>query len=410
MGWRVLVLGMAAALSAGAADEEWDRIVLLQKAKRHVAEAAKRLPDYTCLETSARYRKNSAKEQERLVDTVVLEVLNSAEKELYASPGERDFHSESPNSFVGHGMSGTGAFGLFLRTLFVNDVGQFQWGGDEQASGRKVLKWNYRVPITSSGYTITHSYFHGRVAMRGWMWIDAETLDIVRLVVDADEIPPNLPITEGRQVIDYALTRIGDRDVVLPQTATIRLVEETGGASRNDIAFTHCQSFQVESTLSFTAVDTGPATTARPAEEVRPVAEGLPLTIELAGPVTEKHVVGTLIEAKVAADVRERGRVAIRAGSAVRGRVRRLEREGDHWIVGLEFTDVETEAGPARFYANIQDLDKASGATFFWKVSKKEELSLSYLPGVAHFYAPSLPLPKGFKTVWKTTSPRSASR
>src|SRR5689334_22387274 len=132
MGWRVLVLGMAA-LSAGAADEAWDRIVLLQKVKRHVAEAAKRLPDYTCLETSARYRRNSAKEQERLVDTVVLEVLNSAEKELYASPGERNFHSQSPNSFVGHGMSGTGAFGLFLRTLFVNDVGQFQWGADEQA-------------------------------------------------------------------------------------------------------------------------------------------------------------------------------------------------------------------------------------------------------------------------------------
>jgi hypothetical protein len=405
---RALAFAVAI-LGTGFAADDWDKVVLLQKVKRHVGEAARQLPDYTCLETSARYRKNSAREQERLVDTLVLEVLNSGDKELFASPGERNFNSESPNSFVGHGMSGTGAFGLFLRTLFVNDVAQFQWAGEEQFGGRNVLKWNYRVPITSSGYTITYTYFHGRVAMRGSILIDAETLDIVRMTVDADEIPPNLPIIEGTQVIEYAMTRIGDRDVVLPQTASIRLVEEMGVGSRNDIAFTHCQSFRVESTLSFTALDAGPATISRPPEETRPIAEGLTLAIELAGAVTERHVVGTLIEGRVAADVRERGRVAIRAGSAVRGRVRRLEREGDHWIVGLEFTEIETEAGPARFYANIQELDKPTGATFFWR-TKKEELSLNYLPGVAHFYAPSLPLPKGFKTVWKTTSPRSASR
>ena len=83
--------------------------------------------------------------------SVVLEVLNSGEKEMYAAPGEKGFPADHPGTLVGHGMTGTGSFALFLRTLFINDNGQFQWAGEEEFRGQKVLKWNYRVPITSSG-------------------------------------------------------------------------------------------------------------------------------------------------------------------------------------------------------------------------------------------------------------------
>src|SRR5688572_14199342 len=70
------------------ADDEWDKVVLLQKVKRHVGEAVNRLPDYTCLQTTARYRR------ERRIDTLVLEVLNAGDKELYAPPGSRGFHAD----------------------------------------------------------------------------------------------------------------------------------------------------------------------------------------------------------------------------------------------------------------------------------------------------------------------------
>jgi hypothetical protein len=150
--------------------------------------------------------------------------------------------------------------------------------------------------------------------------------------------------------------------------------------------------------------------TSLPPSEVRPIPEGLTLTIELAMPITETLAVGSLLEASVAADVRERGRIVIPGGTAVRGRLRRLEREGEYWAVGLEFTEIEMTAGPARFYANVQDLDKQGGSQFLLRPKGKTEVFLPYLPGVAQFFAPQLPLPKGFKTVWKTTSPRSANR
>lgn len=136
------------------------------------------------------------------------------------------------------------------------------------------------------------------------------------------------------------------------------------------------------------------------------------MTIELAAPIAASHTVGALIEARVSSDVRDRGRLAIAAGSAVRGRIRRLERDAGLWAVGLEFTEIETETGRARFYANVLELDKSSGAKFIVRLRGKEEHWLPYLPGVAQFFLPEseLALPKGFKTVWKTTSPRSATR
>ena len=61
---------------------------LLQKVKHQIAEAVKQLPDYTCLQTSARYRRKAGvTEQEQRIDTLVLEVLNAGDKELYAPPG-----------------------------------------------------------------------------------------------------------------------------------------------------------------------------------------------------------------------------------------------------------------------------------------------------------------------------------
>lgn len=402
------------------ADDAWDKVLLLQKVKRHIAEGVLRLPDYTCLQTAARYRKRAGeKEQERRVDTLVLEVLNAGEKELYASPGDKSFHAENPAEFTGHGMTGTGSFGLFLRTLFVNDNAMFTHRGEDQFRGRKALKWDYRVPVTSSGYVLHLEYSRGRVGMRGSFLVDPETLDLLHLTVSASEIPPNLPLVSATQTVEYAPTRIGERDVVLPQSGSMKLVDDAGAYSRNVVDFTHCQSFRVESTLSFTAPTDGPATTSVAPEEARALGEGLMVTIEMATAITDALKVGGLIEGRVAADVRERGRVAIPGGSAVRGRIRRLEREDDHWVVGLEFTEIETGASAVRFYANLQELDKLGGATFTLRSkqittrgSQIEETFLAYLPGVAHFFVPgaSLNLPKGFKTVWKTTSPRSASR
>lgn len=414
-----LLFGMAAVFPA-AADDAWDKVLLLQKAKRHIAEATKQLPDYTCIQTSARFRKKSGEnEQERQLDTLVLEVLNAGDKELFASPGAKGFQSEDQRAYTGHGLTGTGSFGLFLRTIFLHDNAMFTYRGEETLRGRKALRWTYRVPLNLSGYTVIHEFSRGMVAMTGSFAVDAETLDLMRLVVTADEIPPNLPLTLVTQAMDYGVTRIGSRDVVLPQSVSMKMVDAKGAWSRNEVEFTHCQSFRAETTISFNEVSgVLPAAAQAPQGTAPPIEPGLTLTVELTQPITAAHSVGTPIEARLVGDVLDRRRVVIPAGSAVRGRLRRLERIEDHWALGLEFTEIETEAGPQRFYANLVDLDQREGLTFLLKTDVKakpgqrvtDQTWLPYLPGVAQFFVPDLPLPRAFKSVWKTTSPRPAGR
>jgi hypothetical protein len=255
--------------------------------------------------------------------------------------------------------------------------------------------------------------------MKGSFWADPETLDLLWLEVQADEIPPNLQLVSAVQTIDYARTRIGERDIILPQTAAMHMVESSGAESRNQLEFTHCRSFTTESKLSFEAPPETPGPPSASKTELAPIAAGLTVGIELWSPVTGGQPVGSLIEARVSADVTQRGKVLLPAGAVVHGRIRRLEREEGYSIVGLEFTEIETGNGPARFYANLLDLDKRAKFVLRNRTRgprgqmQSEEIYLSrYLPGVASFFVEgaALNLPKGFKSTWKTTDPRSPPR
>ena len=116
--------------------------------------------------------------------------------------------------------------------------------------------------------------------------------------------------------------------------------------------------------------------------------------------------------------------VTIAGGSRVRGRVRRMERytaPSPHFVVAIEFTEVESEGIRYRFYADLVSMDSAAGVEERLATNGKEEvrnlpdhgmyvrnsheeLWLPSLPGVAVFFVrgAKLELPQGFRTIWKT--------
>ncbi len=421
------MVGLAASLAflilaqgASVADDLPPEVLLLSRVKRHIREQVQRLPDYTCLQTTTRFRRVAgARPPANPTDIVVLEVLTTGAKELYASPGARNFRDDHPASFTAGGLSGTGIFALFLDTLFVNDTATFEYRGPAALAGRRAVRWDYSVPLRLSGFTIQLAFATGQVAMRGSFLADPETLDLLSLEVQADDIPPNLQLVSAVETIEYAPTRIGVKDIVLPQSASMHMIEADGTESRNFLEFTHCRSFTTETRLSFDSPAEPPGDVPPRHDDPLPVAAGLTVPLALWTPLTDAQPVGSLIEARVSADVKAKGRLVLPSGTIVHGRLRRLERQDGHFIVGLEFTEIETAAGPVRFYANLQDIDKR--AKFVLRnltrgprgqLQKEDIYPSRYLPGVAIFFVEGrqLDLPKGFTSVWKTTSPRSASR
>jgi len=258
----------------------------------------------------------------------------------------------------------------------------------------------------------------------------------LRLEFHADEIPPELLYADISTTIYYNRVRIGESDVLLPQTADVRTTGVNGEDSRNLIEFTHCQGFHAESTLVFgaprdTASSQGPAATPpQPAAAEGTLPPELRITVALSAPLDDRATVGSLIQGKVAGGVTQKGKVLIPEGALVEGRIRRLERysdAGDYFIVALEFTRLGTPGGNLRFYADLQDVDRREGAEMVLsdttRVDRDESQSAGAglnsvawdgvygqriwtrdVPGVGTFFVrgSSFSLPSGFKTVWKT--------
>jgi hypothetical protein len=136
--------------------------------------------------------------------------------------------------------------------------------------------------------------------------------------------------------------------------------------------------------------------------------------------ISEDTPVGTLIDGVVAARVMAKGASIVPAGAAVRGRLRRLERYTSpipHFVVGVEFTEVEVEGIRRIFFADLVEISPTPNIEQTLTIRKstmsqnadttkqtEERLSLYDLPGVGTFFfkGVKLDLPEDFRTVWKT--------
>jgi hypothetical protein len=66
------------------------------------------------------------------------------------------------------------------------------------------------------------------VSYHGAFWVDALTLDLLRLEAKADEILPFLNLKRADNVISYARIRIGRADFVLPQSSEVVMQDLKG--------------------------------------------------------------------------------------------------------------------------------------------------------------------------------------
>ena len=426
------IAGVLVALTCGAVAQELaPEAALLAKIKIHLRREFSNLPNYTCLETIARFQKQPVQSRRETnpkmlaLDTVRLEVAYSDGREWYSSPGDRRFRDDSPAAFIGSGMMGNGAFALATNNLFVHNAATFTYRGEEAVGGRMAIRYDVVLSRLMKPLHISLAGGSGAVGEEGSFWVDPQSLDLLRLELRASEIPPFLPLVAMGMTVNYARTRIGQHHTLLPQEADLHLIKLPGddpSESYNHFEFTHCRMFQTQSNIRFDAlpVDSAPAAVAPVPEPEKAVPALLPVTVRLTTSITDKETVGTLIEGEIADDVRRKGKIVLPRGSAVRGRIRRLERfENDrYFVVGLEFTEVKANDESLRFYADLLSIDKIPGirATLSKQVFVHrapsgtgydpaiEKITLQELPGVASFFVQgaTFTLPAGFRTFWRT--------
>ena len=248
----LLVLVAAAAAAQYNPSAALDReVIRLARIRVAAAENLQRMPNYTCVQTIERSRRIGPKRRFELLDTIRLEVALVDGKELFSWPGAGKFEDRRIGDLVGGGTIGNGNFALHARSVFLSNVARFDFDSEVEQDGRRLIRYRYQVPRISSGYQVRIGELEEVVGYRGSFDVDATTMDLMRLEVIADEIPPRLPIQSASDVMLYARQRIGGGDFLLPQSSELTMVAINGLESRNRVHFASCRQYSGESVLSF---------------------------------------------------------------------------------------------------------------------------------------------------------------
>ena len=422
-------------------------VLALAEIIRRMRRSVEQMPNYTCLQTIRRVRVGEKKRKRGKgklrpdgfmehkgalpldsTDTVKIDVAFADGKELYSWPGARRFEDRPLPEIVGFGTVSTGDFAAHARTLFVNRNGQFSYVGEVDFKGRRAIRYDFRVPLFRSGYSITDAGGEATVGYGGSIWADADTKDLLRIEAKVEDVPPSLTMSQVINRLDYETVRIGGKEFQLPKRAHLATYFQTGAENHNWVEFSGCREFGAQSELSFT--DTPKelviTTDLDPEEFALPPGVSLRLRLETAINSATSST-GDELRATVTRAVKHQGKVVIPRGAVAVGRLRRLEsfsEPRDHFVVAFAFDRVEFGTKWVKLNAVLTDIAAFPGLSGEFGKSRSvstnsrtlgllfpttqtvetENYSALALPGAAELYVRSkkFRIPAGHRMVWTT--------
>ncbi len=377
---------------------------------------------YTCLETIERARPQ-LHGRPSANDVVQVDVGVGEEREMYSWPDDTRFSSLNLPELVTHGLLSTGMFSGFAHSLFVGRHGLVQQSGRDVIQGRDALRFTYRVPSLEARWTINWDGKAGELKEAGEFWVDAEDYHLIRLKVDAQDIPPQMLLRSLALVMDYEVVQDESGRALLPIGGTLTAVTSGGKMYRNKVAFSHCHLFSAESKMSTGDVAGMAAMLSRYKQSEGSLPAGLNLRVVLAEPVIAKTArVGDRIHARLESALRSSPELEIPAGAMLTGRIREFARVDDPpntYLVEIGFSELEWGEKSYRFFAELVGMQPLPGIQS--EISRSREIGRDSLPGktsfttsestfgyavpgaAAFFLSDTPSIPKGFRMTWRTT-------
>jgi hypothetical protein len=301
-------------------------VIQLAQLRREVGKSLATLDNYTCVETIQRTETKKSHQRPQHLDTLNVEVAVVGDRELYTWPGAKEFEDRDVGAMVGAGMISTGSFASAIKTVLLNNVSTIRFHGEEEILGRRARRWDYTVPLNLSRWDVQIEGRSGRVSEVGSFWADAETIELLRLEMVAQDIPPELRVQTIKETVDYSRMRVRTRDLLLPQSVETSATKSNGDENRNSIEFSHCREFGAAAELSLNKSPTPTDKPAAPANELQ-LPAGVQFSVHMIQAIDSKTAaVGDKITASIDAPIHYRGAVLIPKGALFEGRIRRLER------------------------------------------------------------------------------------
>jgi hypothetical protein len=243
-----LAVGLGVLVFSGAAAED-DHELLFQRVKAHMLEHLASLPNYTCHQTIDRATRVGATWSYQ--DTVELEVAFSGRKEIFLRRGTNHFEEQSFEKAAQGGTLSSRVLGADIDAVFSGNAADVKYAGPSKKDGHKTLRFDLRVPIERSHYHITRTGADAIAGYEGSVWVDADTLDLVRVDLKTKQIPAYVGVILVLESLHYKKVKIGNSAVDLPDHSELSVTEDNGHYSVNTMKLRGCHEYAADSVVTY---------------------------------------------------------------------------------------------------------------------------------------------------------------
>jgi hypothetical protein len=222
---------------------------LIERARQAAVDYVQTLPNYICEQLTWRFTSKRRPPKWRLKDRVWLELLYLNHREDYRNIkiNGKPLKQGSPQD---KGTWSIGELATFMLDLMSPSTeAEFMaagTGGGQEECAFSVRQANSHWRIEFEGQQI-------RPAYEGTVWIDPRTARLMRMEVQAKDIPADFPMDVLEVTIDYGLVRIAGETLLMPVRAeNLACRRYTSFCSRNQTEFKNYRKFTAESTVTTT--------------------------------------------------------------------------------------------------------------------------------------------------------------
>jgi hypothetical protein len=209
------------------------------------------LPDFLCTQVTRRYVDPSGMEFWRQMDTLTARVAYQNHKEDYQLILVNN-HLVKDVAFqsVG-GSTSAGEFGSMMAELFDPATeATFHWERWATLRGKRAHVYSYEVAKARSKWHVSYlKEFDIVPGYHGLVYVDRDSLAVLRIQMIPD-LPPDYPLQQVSDILDYDVADISGHKYVLPLKAQVRM-RNSKYLTRNDVEFRLYRKFSSESSISF---------------------------------------------------------------------------------------------------------------------------------------------------------------
>jgi hypothetical protein len=238
-----------------------EQAAIIDDVRNYALNYSKNLPDYICTQVTRRYvapipggRYGGHRGDDpswQLQDTLTIRLSYFEQKEDYKLILVNNTVVQQDYTKLG-GTTSTGDFGTMMRQIFERGTEtHFEWDHWGKLRGRLAYVFAYHVSQGRSQWHIEVDRQQDIIsAYQGLIYVDQENRQVLRITLEAVDIPSSFPVRKAEDILDYDYQTLGDQQFLLPLKGEVRM---TGSdvLTRNANEFRLYHKYSADSAIKF---------------------------------------------------------------------------------------------------------------------------------------------------------------